>query len=101
LGIFVRKAGYFFFGTLFRIVRPLGLAPLASRKTGAAGFDYSMKFAAGFLFNYDSGYNIRFPDELSWGYLITLSIVIDITEAVSIILSRGLFLWEHELSDFE
>jgi hypothetical protein len=79
----------------------VGLAPLASRKTGAAGFDYSMKFAAGFLFNYDSGYNIRFPDELSWGYVITLSIVIDITEAVSIILSRGLFIWEHELSDFE
>lgn len=51
-----------------------------------------MKFAVSFLFSNDSGYNIRFPDELSWGYIITLSIVIDIVEAVSIISSRGVFL---------
>jgi hypothetical protein len=51
-----------------------------------------LKFAASFLFNNDSGYNMSFPDELSWGYLITLSIVIELAEAVSIISSRGLFL---------
>lgn len=60
-----------------------------------------MKFAVSFLFSYDSGYNMYFPDELSWGFIITLSIVINIVEAVSIISTRGLFLWEHRFSDFK